>query len=253
MMTTPTASPSNPARPGISGGLDPVVESHHRLGRVGIGALLKLSRRTTLATMKRGVRATFAPRLDRSLAPQVRDLRVVVAQPAQDLLGVLAPLRRRGADAARDAGHVDRRGDQLGLPEPPVLHRGGEAEMLDLRVGEHLVDRVDRPARDAGALEQLDPVRRRAWSWSPREIAALIALRSALRPFCVSQPGFLTHSGWPIAFAEPLPQPRRAGRDVDVAVAGREHAGRDAGRMVVAGLAARPRPSSASALPGNPA
>ena len=34
-------------------------------------------------------------------------------------------------------------------------------QMLHLRIGEHLVDRVDRPARHAGAFEQLDPVFRR--------------------------------------------------------------------------------------------
>ena len=31
-------------------------------------------------------------------------------------------------------------------------------EMPDLRIGEHLVDRIDRPARHAGIIEMLDPV-----------------------------------------------------------------------------------------------
>ena len=38
------------------------------------------------------------------------------------------------------------------------LHALRDAEMLDLRIGEDLVDRVDRPARHAGLVEALDPV-----------------------------------------------------------------------------------------------
>ncbi len=42
-----------------------------------------------------------------------------------------------------------------------MRHRRRHAEVLHLRVGEHLVDAVDRAAGDAGALEQLHPVRGR--------------------------------------------------------------------------------------------
>src|SRR6516225_9585543 len=41
----------------------------------------------------------------------------------------------------------------------PGLDRLGDTEMHDLRIGIDLIDRVDRPAGNAGLVEQLDPFR----------------------------------------------------------------------------------------------
>ena len=43
-------------------------------------------------------------------------------------------------------------------PEPRMIHRGGHAQVPDLRIGEDLVDGEDRPARDAGRLQPIDPL-----------------------------------------------------------------------------------------------
>ena len=57
----------------------------------------------------------------------------------------------------------------------------------------------------------------------------------------LGRPGFSIPSRQPVLradrLAEPREHPRRTGRDVDVPVAGREHPGRNPGRMIVAGLA----------------
>jgi len=40
-----------------------------------------------------------------------------------------------------------------------VLHRAGDREVLDLRVGKRLIDAIDGAARHAGGIEQPHPVR----------------------------------------------------------------------------------------------
>ena len=113
--------------------------------------------------------------------------------------------------------------------------RPGETEVLDLRVREHLVDRVDRAAGNPGLVQKLDPVqarlRRRDGRDRPVDVGAVLgaaALRAPLGP--------LLPRGLPEGIAEPLPHPGRGGGDGDRPVGGRKHAGRDRGRMVVAGL-----------------
>src|SRR5208337_4946139 len=107
-------------------------------------------------------------------------------------------------------------------------------QVLHLRVGEHAVDRVDGSARYSGVLEQIDPVLRRLGAGDFRDGAvdgaAVLAAALLGVPLRLALPLGLSDG-----VAEPFPQPRRAGGDVDVAVAGGEHAGRDAGRVVVAG------------------
>ena len=53
---------------------------------------------------------------------------------------------------------MDRLADDLLRPELGVVDRPGDAEMLHLRVGEGLVDRVDRAARHADLVQALDPI-----------------------------------------------------------------------------------------------
>src|SRR5688572_6669166 len=88
-----------------------------------------------------------------SLLAQCRDLRVVVAQVLQNLHGVLARLGRvLQLLRLRIAAQVDRLADDRLLPVFRMVDRLRDAEMLHLRIGEYLVDRVDRAARDAGLL-----------------------------------------------------------------------------------------------------
>ena len=133
-----------------------------------------------------------------------------------------------------------------------VLHGHAlrHAEMLDLRVGEHLVDRIDRPARHAGLVQALDPLGagsaghvrvdlgiERVAIFRARRAGLIVRILQQRRRFG--------------GLAESLPDFLSGGGNVDVAVLGLEHAGRNAGRMIIAGLlrdfAARPD----SARPGN--
>ena len=73
---------------------------------------------------------------------QPLDLGVVVAELAQHLGGVLALRGRCGDDVARRAAQRHRLAEVGDVAD--LLH---DAEVLHLRIGERLVDRVDRPAR----------------------------------------------------------------------------------------------------------
>jgi hypothetical protein len=56
----------------------------------------------------------------------------------------------------RDSFH--RLVDDLVLAELRALDLGSDAEVLHLRVGEHLVHAIDRPARYAGAIQDFGPL-----------------------------------------------------------------------------------------------
>ena len=58
--------------------------------------------------------------------------------------------RGRAREPRRLAQHLE-------AAELRVLDRRGGAEMAHLRIGEHLVDTIDRPAGHARAVEDLDP------------------------------------------------------------------------------------------------
>src|SRR6516162_11638661 len=78
---------------------------------------------------------------------QIGDRVVTVAEPAQHLVGVLAEVRGWAQFfGLGSAGHIDRLADGLQRSELWMVNRAGHLEMLDLRVGEGLVDRIDRPA-----------------------------------------------------------------------------------------------------------
>src|SRR6202040_4159849 len=119
--------------------------------------------------------------------------------------------------------------------EARAAHRRRHAEVAHLRIGENLVDVIDRAAGNSGAFEQLDPVLRRLMTGDLADHGvdrgAVGATALLVLPLWFVLP-FRTADG----VAQPLPHAGRAGRDVDVAVAGGKHPGGDAGRMVVAGL-----------------
>ena len=116
-----------------------------------------------------------------------------------------------------------------------VRHVLRDAEMLDLRVLEHLVDRVDRPAGHAGLVELADPGlgRLRHGALLDLGVERIAVLGAGRRRRVV---GMAVELGRADRLRAALPDPPAGRGDVDVAVRGLEHAGRDAGRMVVAGL-----------------
>ena len=107
--------------------------------------------------------------------------------------------------------------------------------MLDLRVGEHLIDGIDRSAWHAGLVEALDPFGAGASGRINIDLGieriAILGTRCGVLVFRLLQ-----QRGRVRGFAEPLPDPLPGGGDVDVAVFSLEYAGRNAGRMIVAGL-----------------
>src|SRR5579863_2643554 len=73
------------------------------------------------------------------------------------LIGLLAELRRSGYNLAWRARQRDRLADQADVARFRVGDVLGDAEMLNLGVREHLVDRIDRAAGDPSGVEFLDP------------------------------------------------------------------------------------------------
>src|SRR6266849_10679657 len=77
---------------------------------------------------------------DDAIPAQRGDLGVVVAEAAEDLVGVLAEERRRPAIGAGAFGELDRgRGQREGIPEPGERHLFEEAGGADMRVVERLL------------------------------------------------------------------------------------------------------------------
>src|SRR5207245_10597172 len=99
----------------------------------------------------------------------------------------------------------------------------------------HLVDRMDRPARNARLVEPIDPLGAGAAGQIGLQLGVeSVAVLEARRRSGVLRPVDQTLRS--DRAAEPLPQGPAHGSDVDVAVAGLENARRNAGRMVVARL-----------------
>src|SRR5665213_851222 len=78
-----------------------------------------------------------------AVGAQPRDRRSVVAELAQHVVGMLAALRRWLAQRRGRAAQRHRLADEIDLAQDRMLDRLGDAEMLDLRIGEGLVDVVD--------------------------------------------------------------------------------------------------------------
>src|SRR5438270_9381095 len=76
------------------------------------------------------------------------DLRLRESRLVQHLGGVLAPSGRHGGETARGPPQSHRLADHL--QRLPALD---DAEVLDLRIGEDLVDPVDGPAGNAGSVQ----------------------------------------------------------------------------------------------------
>src|SRR5580658_5741720 len=72
-------------------------------------------------------------------------------------VGVLAEIGRSYYELRRRARQRDALADEPHLALVLLGHALGDAEMLHLRVGEHLVDRVDRATGHAGLVHAFDP------------------------------------------------------------------------------------------------
>src|SRR6266851_6373466 len=93
-------------------------------------------------------------RSDDTLFMKRGDRRGIVAEFAQHFLGVFALVRGRAQLVRlRVAAHMDRLADDVEGAELRMIDRAADAEMLHLRIGKDLVDRVDRSARYAGLVE----------------------------------------------------------------------------------------------------
>ena len=163
---------------------------------------------------------------------EVRDLLFAEAEFLQHRGGMLADVRRCDGEFARRA----RERERLASMSWRRLALDGlrRLEMLHLRIGEHLVDLVDRAGRHAGFVEhsthsllvRVDVTASRSF-----ELVAMF------QPFLAVDVFGLLHE---LLHAKRIAQPRphlvAGGRDVDVAIRGFVNAGRRAGRMIVAGL-----------------
>ncbi|MGY4334582.1 hypothetical protein ACVWWG_008999 [Bradyrhizobium sp. LB7.2] len=157
------------------------------------------------------------------------------AELLQHFVGLLAELRRPRHHPARRARQRHGLADQADVAVFIVRHLLRDAEMLDLRVFEHLVDGVDRPAGHAGLVELTDPGLGglRQGTLLDLGIECVAVLGAGWRGHIV---GVAVEFRRADRLRAALPDPATRRGDVDVAVRGPEHAGRDAGRVIVAGL-----------------
>src|SRR2546427_507786 len=81
------------------------------------------------------------------------DLATFDPQLAEDFCRVLTEPRRWPSHAGVDLGAADGKSEHPDAAAPGLLHLGDESEVLDLGVGEDLVELVDRAAGDRRLLE----------------------------------------------------------------------------------------------------
>src|ERR1700746_1169161 len=107
--------------------------------------------------------------------------------------------------------------------------------MLNLRVGEYLVDRVDASARHSGLVQAVDPGRAgracEAIFDLDRERIAILGSQSGS-----NESGVVDQVRAADGSAQPLPHGVSAGADVDVPVGSSEYSCRNVSRVVIARL-----------------
>src|SRR5205814_2357705 len=149
----------------------------------------------------------------------------------------VARIWSRYANSTRKPAEVQRRRNHLRVTTGGggSLHGRGHAQVLDLWIGEDLVDAVDRATRDARCVEDVDPVLRRLvlGNLADRRIDGGAIGATALW-------GAPLRLGWPLRMTdhltEALPHAPTAGGDVDVSVTGGKDTRGNAGRVIVARL-----------------
>ena len=143
--------------------------------------------------------------------------------------------RGSGNDTAWRAGQLDRLRGHFQRAKCCGFDTLCHAQLLDMGVGENLVDAIDRPARHAGFGQQFDPMRARFCARAAVDLGAQrIAVRgTAVRLFIIGVPDEVVGVQ---RLAQAAPDRLPGGGDVDGAVAGFKHALGNDRRMVVAGL-----------------
>src|SRR5439155_11717335 len=92
-----------------------------------------------------------------SYLSQIGDLRLRVAQLAENIVGVLTRFGSRGADAGWRALQVHAVAKHVHLAQYGMLHRRAERQALHLLVLEALLHVVDRPRRHARLGQDAHP------------------------------------------------------------------------------------------------
>ena len=111
---------------------------------------------------------------------QVSDLVVGIAEFAQDVLGLLALLGNSRDDIRGVRDKVIGWPTTRTSPRSRIPDRNRDAQVLNLRVGKHLIHPVDRPRRYALGFQLCEPLRGRA-VLNIGAIKALIAGRLRVR------------------------------------------------------------------------
>src|SRR5215208_4876713 len=116
-----------------------------------------------LTSLHHAINCSADPRLGREtlhdlLLSQPRQLVVRHADLAQDLVAVLAQVRRNPLHGPRRLAQLDRHPQQRNLAEHRVRPRDNHLPMPDLGVIQRAIHRVDRTSRDAGFVEEPLPL-----------------------------------------------------------------------------------------------
>ena len=114
------------------------------------------------------VRSIERRSLDRAGRSEPGNVGRGISELLQNLVGVFAILRRAAHQAARRAAERERLPDQIDLAERRRTDTLRDLKMANLRIGEGLVDRIDRAARNARFVEQVD---QRAACHGPGDLA----------------------------------------------------------------------------------
>src|SRR5581483_4442242 len=175
---------------------------------------------------------------DRAALLELGDLVGGETKLDQHLLGVAARDGRGGAERGRRARKAHRRADD----RQRAVHRAHDGlrhlQVLHLRIGERLVDRVDRAGGDADVVQLLDELVHRHLAHLRVDRLAQRGAVFGLRPRGGGREARVLAELLRADHAEEVAEhPVAAGADVDDAVLGGEDAGREAGRVVVASLA----------------
>src|SRR5262249_24078414 len=96
---------------------------------------------------------------DDAARAQVGNGRLGIPQARQDLARVLAKLGGRPhGGRLRSGANVDGLTNNFDVAELRMLHRAGNAQVMDLRLCKRLIDAVDRSTGNARLIQHLDPI-----------------------------------------------------------------------------------------------
>src|SRR5262249_989488 len=149
-----------------------------------------------------------------------------------NLVSVFAEVRWPRGDLARRARQFERLADE---PEPAAIGPRRflrDTEMLDLRIIENLIDRIDRTARNTDFVENLTPFG--AGFRFRRFVAFGVELVTVLQPQLAC---LVVRRRNPLRTtdraAEAFPDDSAGNRNIQIAVGGFEHARWNRGRVII--------------------